>query len=234
MIAVFVNCAAVLAGSVVGYFFHKKIHDEFKNTVYIAVGVFTLVIGMSMALESQRIVYLAFSLVAGGLAGGALDVEGKIYALGEFLKKRFAGAAEEGRHNFAAGFLNASVLFCVGAMSLVGSFKAGTEGDYNLIFTKSVMDGFMAILLTAAMGPGVAFSVISILVYQGGLTLLAVFIKPWISPLMLSELTGTGGALVLMIGFNLLQLKQIKTGNFIVALAVIAVLVLCDPLVLLN
>jgi uncharacterized membrane protein YqgA involved in biofilm formation len=234
MAAVLVNCAAVLAGSVAGYIFHKKIRDEFKNTVYIAVGIFTLVIGMSMALESRRIVYLAFSLVAGGLAGGALDVEGKIYAFGEFLKRRFADAAEEGRHNFAAGFLNASVLFCVGAMSLVGSFKAGTEGDYNLIFTKSVMDGFMAILLTAAMGPGVAFSVIAILVYQGGLTLLAVFIKPWVSPLMLSELTGTGGALVLMIGFNLLQLKQIKTGNFIVALAVTAVLVLCDPLALLN
>jgi uncharacterized membrane protein YqgA involved in biofilm formation len=231
MIAVFVNCAAVLAGSVVGYVFHKKIHDEFKNTVYIAVGIFTLVIGMSMALETQRIVYLAFSLVAGGLLGGKLDIEGGIYAFGEFLKKRFADGAGKDRHNFAAGFLNASVLFCVGAMSLVGSFKAGTEGDYNLIFTKSVMDGFMAILLTAAMGPGVAFSVISILVYQGGLTLLAVFIKPWVSPLMLSELTGTGGALVLMIGFNLLQLKQIKTGNFIMALAVIAVLAVCDPLV---
>jgi uncharacterized membrane protein YqgA involved in biofilm formation len=96
------------------------------------------------------------------------------------------------------------------------------------------MDGFMAILLTAAMGPGVAFSVIPILVYQGGLTLLAIFIKPWVSPLMLSELTGTGGALVLMIGFNLLQLKQIKTGNFIVALAITAILALCDPLALLN
>jgi uncharacterized membrane protein YqgA involved in biofilm formation len=114
-------------------------------------------------------------------------------------------------------------------MSLVGSFMAGTEGDYNLIFTKSVMDGFMSILLTAAMGPGVAFSVIVILVYQGGLTLLAALIKPWVSPLMLSELTGTGGALVLMIGFNLLRLKQIKTGNFIIALAVVAALVLCDP-----
>jgi uncharacterized membrane protein YqgA involved in biofilm formation len=230
MIAVFVNCGAVLAGSALGYLFHKKIHDGFKNTVYIAVGIFTLVIGMSMALETKRIVYLAFSLVAGGLAGDGLDVEGKIYAFGEFLKKRFAASGEEGRHNFAAGFLNASVLFCVGAMSLVGSFKAGTGGDYSLILTKSVMDGFMAILLTAAMGPGVAFSVIAILVYQGGLTLFAVFIKPWVSPLMLSELTGTGGALVLMIGFNLLQLKQIKTSNFIVALALTAALVLCDPL----
>ncbi|MDR3200225.1 MAG: DUF554 domain-containing protein [Spirochaetales bacterium] len=235
MIAVFVNCATVLVGSVIGYFFHKKIHDEFKNTVYIAVGVFTLVIGMSMALESKRIVYLAFSLVAGGLAGSALSIEGKIYAFGEFLKKRcIRGSAAEDAHNFALGFLNASVLFCVGAMSLVGSFKAGTEGDYTLIFTKSVMDGFMAVLMTAALGPGVAFSVIPILVYQGGLTLLATVVKPWVSPLMLSELTGTGGALILMIGFNLLQLKNIKTGNFIMALVVIAVLVLLDPMVLLG
>ncbi|MDR1933097.1 MAG: DUF554 domain-containing protein [Spirochaetales bacterium] len=230
MTAVFVNCAAVLAGSVTGYFFHKKIHDEFKNTVYIAVGVFTLVIGMSMALESKRIVYLAFSLVAGGLLGGKLDIEGKIYAFGELLKRRFVRGAAQDAYGFASGFLNASVLFCVGAMSLVGSFKAGTEGDYTLILTKSVMDGFMAVLMTAAMGPGVAFSVITILVYQGGLTLLAVFIKPWVSLLMLSELTGTGGALILMIGFNLLELKHIKTGNFIAALVITAVLVLCDPL----
>jgi hypothetical protein len=93
MTAVLVNCATVLAGSLLGYFFHKKIHEGFKNTVYIAVGVFTLVIGMSMALESRRIVYLAFSLTAGGLAGSALDIEGKIYAFGEFLKNRFAGHA---------------------------------------------------------------------------------------------------------------------------------------------
>ncbi|MDR2588515.1 MAG: DUF554 domain-containing protein [Spirochaetales bacterium] len=230
MIAVFVNCAAVLAGSVAGYFFHKKITEEFKTAVYTGIGIFTLVIGMSMALETKRIVYLALSLVIGGIAGSALDIEGKIYAFGEFLKTHLVRTSE-GKHNFAYGFLNASVLFCVGAMALVGSFKAGTQGDYTLIFTKSIMDGFIAILMTAALGIGVAFSVIPILIYQGGLTLLAAAIAPWVSPLMLSELTGTGGALVLMIGFNLLELKRIKTGNFIMALPAASLLVLADPFI---
>ena len=230
MLAVFVNCAAVLAGSLAGCFFHKKIHDEFKTVVYTAVGIFTLVIGMGMALRGERIVYLAFSLVAGGLAGSALDIEGKIYAFGEMLKKPFS--ASGGSSGFALGFLNASVLFCVGAMSLIGSLKAGVEGDYTIIFTKSVLDGFLAVLMAAAMGPGVAFSAVTILLYQGGLTLAAGAVKPWLSPLMMSELTGAGGALILMIGFNLLGLKQIKTGNFIMALPVIAVFVLADPLAL--
>ena len=253
MLAVFVNCAAVLAGSLVGWFFHKKIRDEFRNTVFTATGTFTLVIAISMALKATLIVQLALSLVVGGILGSALDIEGKVYAFGDFLKKlavrgalwvknfavpRHGSAATredarpasgESTYDFALGFLNASVLFCVGTMSIVGSFKAGTEGDYTLIFTKSVLDGFMAILLTAALGPGVALSAFSILLYQGGLTLLAGVVKPWVTPLMLSELTGAGGALMLMIGFNLLQLKQIKTGNFLPALVFIVALVLLNP-----
>jgi hypothetical protein len=228
MIATLVNCLTVLAGSLVGLFLHAKINDDFKDTVFTSVGLFTLIIGVSMALKAERVVYLALSLVLGGMIGNALDIEGKILLFGDFLKRRFAKNGD-GKHDFAYGFLNASVLFCVGAMTLVGAFKAGAEGDYTLILTKSVMDGFMAILLTAAMGIGVAFSIITILVYQGGLTLLAVVVKSYVTPLMLSELTGVGGALVMMIGFNLLQLKKIRTGNFIVALAVVLVFIALEP-----
>ncbi|HNU79100.1 MAG TPA: DUF554 family protein, partial [Prolixibacteraceae bacterium] len=105
----------------------------------------------------------------------------------------------------------------------------GAEGDYTLILTKSVMDGFMAILLTAAMGIGVAFSILTILVYQGGLTLLATVVKPLVTPLVLSELTGVGGTLVVMIGFNMLGLTKTRTGNFIVALAVVLVFIALEP-----
>jgi hypothetical protein len=228
MIATIVNCLTVLVGSLLGLFLHAKINDDFKDTVFTSVGLFTLIIGVSMALKAERVVYLALSLVLGGMIGNFLDIEGKILAFGEFLKRRFAKSGE-GKHDFAYGFLNASVLFCVGAMTLVGAFKAGTEGDYTLILTKSVMDGFMAILLTAAMGIGVAFSIITILVYQGGLTLLAVVVKGYVTPLMLSELTGVGGALVMMIGFNLLQLKKIRTGNFIVSLLVVLLFIALEP-----
>ncbi|HON14489.1 MAG TPA: DUF554 family protein, partial [Treponema sp.] len=107
-----------------------------------------------------------------------------------------------------------------------------TEGDYTLILTKSILDGFMAILMTAAMGPGVAFSALPILVYQGALTLAAQSVKPFVSSLMLSELTGVGGAMVLMIGLNLLSIKQIKTANFLPALLLIIALALLDPAIL--
>ncbi len=227
MIATLVNCLTVLLGAVLGLFFHSKIREDFKETVFTGVGLFTLVIGISMALKSERMVYMVLSLVLGGILGNRLDIEGRILVLGDFLKRRFSKG--EGERDFAYGFLNASVLFCVGAMTIVGAFKAGAEGDYTLIITKSVMDGFTAVLLTAAMGIGVAFSVVTILVYQGGLTLLAEVIKPFITPLVLSELTGVGGALVMMIGLNLLQLKKIKTGNFVVSLVAVVILVLMEP-----
>ena len=117
-------------------------------------------------------------------------------------------------------------------MTIVGAFRAGAEGQYDLILTKSVMDGSMAILLTAAMGPGVAFSIITILLYQGGLTLLAVALRPVITDLVLSELSGTGGVLILMIGLNLLHLKSIKTGNFLPALLLVLAATILEPIVL--
>ena len=116
-------------------------------------------------------------------------------------------------------------------MAIVGSFRAGTEGDYSLILTKSVLDGFISILFASAMGPGVAFASISVLVYQGLLTLISVWVKPWVSDLMLAELTGIGGALVIMIGINLLDIKKLKTGDFLPALLVSVGLVLLMPFV---
>jgi uncharacterized protein len=228
MIATVVNCISVVIGSLIGLLLHKKITEEFKTVVYTSVGLISLVIGMSMALESGRVLYLALSLVVGGLFGSWWDVEGGILRFGEFLKRRVR--AGDSRRDFAHGFLNASVLFCVGAMTLVGSFKAGAEGDYTLILTKSVMDGFMAILLTAAMGIGVGFSVITIFVYQGGLTLLSQYLRPVVNDLLLSELTGVGGVLVIMIGFNLLALREIKTANYLPALLLVIALVAMDPL----
>ena len=230
MIATLINCATVFAGSLIGLLFNKRINERFKDTIYTGIGVFTLVVGLMMALETTRILFLGISIAAGGLLGSWLKVEARILKIGERLQRRFGGK-NSGNTTFALGFLNASVLFCVGAMTIVGSFRAGAEGNYDLILTKSVMDGFMAILLTSAMGIGVAFSVIIILVYQGGLTLLAGLIAPHISELVLSELSGTGGILVMMIGLNLLKLKEIKTGDFLPALAVILGFTLLEPVV---
>ncbi len=227
MIATVVNIIAVIIGSLIGLLLHNKINDSFKAAVYTGIGVITLIIGFKMSFAVTRILYLALSLAVGGLLGNWWNIEGGILRFGNFLKNRFG--AQDKEHSFAEGFLSASVLFCVGAMTLIGAFKAGVEQNYELLFTKSVMDGFMAILLTSVMGIGVAFSALVILIYQGGLTLLAGVVRPLVSELVLSELTAVGGALIIMIGLNLLDLKEIKTGNFLPALLVVLLFIAIEP-----
>ena len=223
MIATIVNALAVLAGSLIGLLLHGRIKESFKSVVYVGAGVTSMIIGIQMAMSASKIVYLALSLIIGGILGTWWRIEEGILSLGDALKRTFARG--ENGTDFAFGFLNASVLFCVGAMALVGSFKAGAEGNYDLIFTKSVMDAFMSIVFTAAMGIGVAFSALSVLVYQGLLTLAAVWLKPLVSSELLKELTGVGGALVIMIGINLLGLAKLKTANFLPALLLIVLFV---------
>lgn len=258
MFATFINCAAVILGSLVGLLIAGKIKDEYRSVIHIGAGGVTLVIGMGMAFESQKVLYLALSLLAGGIVGTWWAIDAGILRLGHFLERLTmrkkaspaiavvegavpagpavsAGAdAPTGRTgwDFGRGFLNSSVLFCVGAMAIVGSFEAGTGGSYTTLLTKSVLDGFMSILFAAAMGPGVIFSALPILVYQGALTLGASAVKPWVSTLMLGELKGVGGALILMIGLNLLELKVIKTANFLPALLLMVAFVLLDPFVI--
>lgn len=227
VIATIVNSLAVVLGSVIGLSTSRWITDTVKRVVFISIGLITIVIGVQMALQSKRILYVAFSLVIGGLLGEWWNIEGAILRLGESLK-RVVGIKGE-NHRFAEGFLNASILFCVGAMALVGSFEAGARGSYTLILTKSLMDGFLSIMLTATLGIGVIFSALSILVYQGALTLLSAQIGPYVSPLILTEVSGVGGVLVMMIGFNLLAIKEIKTANFLPSLVIVVVLAALDP-----
>ncbi len=240
MIATVVNACAVLIGSLLGLLLRSRIRDSFKTIVQIGAGITSIVIGMKMALTGQRIVFLALSLIIGGILGEWWKIEDGIVSLGETLKKTFflgqasprsaAGTLAVTGSEFGYGFLNASVLFCVGAMALVGSFKAGAEGNFELIYTKSVLDGFMAIVLTAAMGIGVGFAALTVLVYQGVLTLAAVWVAPLVSEGLLRELTGVGGALVVMIGINLLGLAKLKTANFLPALLLIVLFVAGEAL----
>lgn len=274
MLAVFVNCAAIVAGSVIGLLFAKKIPQKITDAIQLACGLVSFVMGVQMAFKYQNVVYLALALIFGGIVGTALDIDGKILKVGRFLERVFLkkpetaaptvsraptnsdastdsssptkpnassnSAAQESAAEFSAGkpqknfayaFLNASVLFCVGAMAIVGSFKAGIEGDYSIIFLKSVLDGFIAIGFAAAMGVGTAFSALAIFVYQGALTLLAIFIHHYVSDSLLAEITGSGGALIVLIGINLMGLKKIKTANYLPAVIFSALFVLCEPFV---
>lgn len=233
MLAVFVNCGAVILGSVIGLLFAKKFTDELSDMIQTACGIITMVLGMQMAFKYDNIVYLALSLILGAIVGYALDIDGAILNLGKKLEKltKKETTGKNSNSNFAYAFLNSSVLFCVGAMAIVGSFEAGVNHNYTTIFTKSILDGFMAISFTAAMGIGTVFSVISIFVYQGALTLLSSFLQPYVSDLLIQELSACGGAIIIMIGINLLGLKKIKTANFLPALLFEILFVICVPLI---
>ena len=228
MVATLINAGAIILGSIIGILIRKGIKEEYRKIVFTAAGITSLTIGIQMVLKTSHILSFALALMAGGLLGTMLDLEGAIERLGESLKRRFARKSED---TFAAGFLNASVLFCAGAMAILGSFNAGTVGDYSLLLTKSVLDGFVSVIFAGAMGIGVAFAALSVLVYQGALTLLSEYIKPYVSDLMLSELTAIGGALVIMIALGLLEIKSFKTGNFLPAMVVIIILVLAMPFI---
>lgn len=243
MLAVFVNCGAVLLGSVIGLLFAKKFTDELSDMIQTACGVITIIIGLQMAFKYNSIVFLALSLIIGAIIGYALDIDGAILNLGKKLEKLTVKKSKNqkdletslekstGKNNFAYAFLNASVLFCVGAMAIVGSFEAGVNHSYTTIFTKSILDGFMAIGFTAAMGIGTAFSVIAILVYQGGLTLLSIWLQPYVSEILIQEVSACGGAIIIMIGINLLGLKKIKTANFLPALVIEILFVIFVPMI---
>lgn len=234
MIAAVVNSIAIVIGSIIGLLFAKKFTEELTDMIQTACGVITLVIGFQMAFKYNSIVYMALSLIIGAIIGYAIDIDGAILRLGKWLEKitmKKSAEEENGKSNFAYAFLNASVLFCVGAMAIVGSFEAGVNHDYTTIFTKSILDGFIAIGFAAAMGVGTAFSALAILVYQGALTLLSIYLQPYVSDILITELSACGGAIIVMIGINLLGLKKIKTANFLPALVIEILFVTLVPFV---
>ena len=214
MIATVINALAVIIGATLGLFFKSKIKSEFKTIVMTSSGLITLALGLGMAFDSPDTLASLFSLILGGFAGTAMRIEDRVLSLGE----RFAPKGEGEDMSFGVGFLNSSLLFCSGAMSIVGSIDAGTVGNYDLILIKSVMDGFMAVVFAAAYGKGVFLSAATIIVYQGFFTLAGGFLSPLLGEEGIAIISAVGGYLLVMLALSLLELKKIKTGNFLPAL----------------
>ena len=218
MTATIINAIAVLCGTIIGLILKKNISSSFKNIVMLSSGVVTLVLGLQMAFEVPSAIAVLFSLLLGGFAGFALKIEDRIMALGNII------GGSEGGSDFGKGFLNASLLFCTGSMSIVGAIEAGTTGDYELILIKSMMDGFMAIVFAASYGKGVGASVITIIVYQGFFTLLGGWIEPVLGEAGIAAMSAAGGFLLIFLALGLLGIKQIQTGNFLPALVLAPVM----------
>lgn len=218
-----VNVVAIIAGGVVGTFVKKGLPDRFKNIIIQAIGMSTIMIGISGALqgmfkvveggkiERNDMMIMIFSLVIGGILGELIDIEEKLDRMGKGFQKRLS---KEGS-SFSEGFVTASLLFCVGAMAIVGSLEDGLNGNANILFAKSTLDGVISIVFASTLGIGVAFSALPILVYQGGITLLAVWIKPWLTDPVITQMSLVGSVLIFCIGLNILEIKRIKVGNLL-------------------
>lgn len=218
MTGVLINCAAVIIGSLTGLLVGKHIKDSFRTIVFTCSGLVTIVMGFDMAMQSSNYLALLLSLMLGGGLGFVLKIEDSILSAGKRMERLLSGGGGEKGELFARGFMTATVLFCSGAMSIVGSIQAGTSGNLQTLLIKSVMDGCMAIVFSSLYGIGVLFSFVSILIYQGFFALAGSWIEPILGDAGIAALTAAGGVLLLMIGMGLLDIKKIKAANFLPAL----------------
>lgn len=216
MIGTLINMVAILAGSALGLLLRKGIPDRLRDTVMQGLGLCVLLIGASGALKTADTMCVIISIVVGGLIGAAVNIERQLERLGEAAEKKFAHS--EG--GFANGFVTASLVYCVGAMAIVGSMDSGLRGDHATLIAKSALDGVSAIFFASALGPGVALSAVAVFVYQGAIALLATWIAPLLTEPIITEMSAVGGLLIIGIGLNMIYDKHISVGNLLPAIFV--------------
>ena len=218
MIATVINAGLVLLGSVIGLLFKKYISDRLTTVVTQALSLCVLGIGISMAIKTEDTLCVIICMVLGTMLGELLNIEGKLDAAGEFLRRKLIRG--EGNNRFTEGFVTATVLYCVGAMAITGSIEAGLNQNYSIIVSKGVIDGVTSISFAAAMGVGVAFSVIPLTIYQGAITLLAAVVGPYLSDPVILEMSAVGGTAIVGIALNMLNIPglKIKVANMLPAI----------------
>ncbi len=213
LLGVIVNVITVLIGSTIGTLFKKGLPEKATSAAMTAIGLCTLYIGISGSLEGENAIVLIISMVLGGILGSLIDIDRGINNLGESLENKFKNS----KGSVSQGFVSASLLFCVGAMTIVGSLNAGLKGDNELLLTKAFLDLISSTVLASTLGIGVMFASITVLVYQGLLVLLAGFLAPVLTTAAIAEITCAGSVLIIALGLNLLNVTKIKIANFLPA-----------------
>lgn len=219
MIATFINAGLILLGGILGLLFKRFISDRFTSVVTHALALCVMSIGISMAVKTADTLCVIICMVLGTLLGELLNIEKRLDGAGEFLRRRLI-KNEEGNSRFTEGFVNAALLFCVGAMAISGSIEAGLNHNYSIIVSKGVIDGVSSITFAATMGVGVMFSVIPLIIYQGAITLLAAVVGPYLPPEVITEMSAVGGVAIMGIAVNMLGIPnlKIKVGNMLPAI----------------
>lgn len=230
MTGTLINILTVLIGGTLGLIFGARLPERLKSTVISGMGLFTAAIGLQMFLKTENSLIVLGALLVGALLGEWWRIEDRLQALGQILEARFAKSDPTGSEvtssKFVRGFLTASLLFCVGPMAILGSIQDGLTGNYSLLAVKSVLDGFAALAFSSTLGVGVMFSSLMILVYQGGISLLAAQLNAIVTQSMMNEMTATGGVILMGLAISsLLEIKKIRAGNFLPALVIAPLIV---------
>lgn len=215
MIGTLINVAAILAGTALGLLLRKGIPERLRDTVMQGLGLCVLLIGASGALKTADTMCVIISIVVGGLLGSAVNIEHRLDQLGQYAERKLGGAG-----GFSNAFVTASLVYCVGAMAIVGAMDSGLRGDHATLIAKSALDGVSAIFFTSTMGAGVALSAAAVLIYQGAIALLATWIAPLLTDPIINEMSAVGGLLIIGIGLNMIYDKHISVGNLLPAIFV--------------
>jgi len=235
MIGTLVNVGTVIIGSTLGLVIRSRLPEKYTRIMFQVFGLFTIFLGIKMALETNNIMVMIFSLLIGSLLGTWWKLEENMHRFGDYLKKKVRSNNER----FAEGLVTAFLVFCMGSMTVLGAVEEGLGNRPNLLLTKSLMDGFSSMALASALGAGVLFSAVPLLVYQGGLTLFAGYISDTLlfagyisdtlSPDIVAELSAVGGILLIGLGFTLMDVKKVKVMNMLPALVVVIFLAMWLP-----
>ena len=224
MLGVVVNTITVILGSAVGLLFKKGIPDRVSSAIMKGIGLCTFYIGVSGSLKGENTLILIISMVFGIAIGTLIDIDDKINRLGNFVEKKFSKGKET--VSISKGFVTASLLFCIGAMTIVGSLNAGLTGDNEMLFTKSMLDFFSSAMLSVSLGIGVLLSSAFVFIFQGAIVLLANFIAPILTDAAIAEMICAGSIMIIGLGLNLLDITKLKIANMLPAIAIAPIL--CD------
>ena len=220
LLGALVNFFSILFGSIIGLALKKGISERYRNVIIGGMALCTIYVGISGMLKGKNSLVLIISIALGAIIGEFLNIDDKMHRLGNYLQERFKSSGSP----VSQAFVTATLLYCVGAMAVVGSLQSGISGDHSTLFAKAVLDGIMSVILTSQFGFGVMLSAVPVFIYQGGISLLAGFLEPYFTETAIAEMTCCGSLLIMAIGFNLLGITKLKIANYMPAIFISVIL----------
>ena len=222
MLGTIVNCLTIILGAAIGLFLKGSINKKVSDTIMNGLALCVIYIGISGALKGDNTIIIIISIAVGGFIGEIIDIDKKLEVLGERIEKRFNKNNEN--ITIAQGFVTATLLFCVGAMAIVGSLESGLSGNHSTLYAKSILDGISSIIFASTLGIGVMLSALVVLIYQGSITLAASFLSIFLSDIAINNMTAVGSLLIIGLGLNILGITKIKVSNLLPAIIIAVIL----------